>query len=379
MKIKLAPPLFASAFQIPPYDSVGGDYSHEIGVDGGFKSATISFPIDMTEMGYWLSYGLGLDVTSYGDNAETAWNGFVNSIAVNLGPLTYTRGPLNELGNRVTVKYTDFTVGQAARTTAQNDTISQSRYGIWHKIVSAGTISATNAAKIRDTYLQENKHPQTSVSISSSGGDPVMTLSCLGYGEFLKFPYNQATDTTYTLREKVLEVLGQEPNGILSTVYSNIEANDLSINRLDNDDRLGSEILSELVSLGGASDNYRRLLGVYEDRVVYLQPIPSTVTYTIKGSAQGSPVLDALTGAVVSPWNLRPGNWLRLLDASLMEVEAELGDVQFALGSSTVRELRKHPSLVFIESVSFTAPYDFSINGGKTDTLSAQLAKLNFN
>lgn len=132
------------------------------------------------------------------------------------------------------------------------------------------------------------------------------------------------------------------------------------------------------MALGGASDNYRRLFGVYDDRVIHLNSIPSTIDYTVKASSFGAPIREAGTDAIVQPWNIRPGKWLRILDASLAEVEIESGEVLYLGGSASQRELRQHPSLIFIESITFTAPYDFALNGGKTDTVSAQIAKLAF-
>ena len=138
-------------------------------------------------------------------------------------------------------------------------------------------------------------------------------------------------------------------------------------------------IIEELVSLGGQSDNNRRLLSVYDDRIVSVQPVLGNIDYTIKASESGDIIRYARGGAVVEPWNIRPGKWIRVLDFSLSSIEPDVTDILYDTGGSQLRELRKHPSLIFIESVTFTDPYDFSINGGKLSNVTQQLAKLGFN
>lgn len=335
-------------------------YSHTIDADGGYKSATISLPISLFEVSDWIESGLGRDIRAFGDSGSRIWEGFVNQISVSYGNLAIARGPLLDIANRVQVKYTDFTVGQAAITTAQNDTDSQTVYGIRHKVVSTGSISSTNADSIRNTYLQEYKLPELTQTLSSQPNETLLTLDCLGYVEWLDYPYNEITNTTYTLREKVLEVLGDDPNDVFSTNYANIETNTLSVFRMDTEYRLASTVLSDLIGMGGSSNNNRRLFGVYDDRICYLQEVPTT-TVKYRFNLRDGHLYEQNLGDI-SPYSIRPGYWLEVVD--------------FLPIQSTATELRENPSMIFIESVSYTSPYDFSINGGKTGTLTQQLAKL---
>lgn len=359
--ILVSDPIYRSSttFRLPLSHRISA-FSFQIDTDGGYKSATISIVLNPDEIGKFIETALGQHVEIYNRGTIKVWEGYVDSLSVNLGQLSFSRGPLNEIGNRITALYTDFITAQPAVTTAQNDTISQERYGIWHKVMSIGSVSSTSADNIRNTFLQESKWPESSHSLSFAGSETVLTLNCLGYEKWITYPYNEATDTTYTAREKILEVLSDDPNGIFSTDYTNIETNTLSVARLDNDYRVAIEVIKDIVSLGGDADNIRRIFGVYNDRVAYLQAIPQEVEYTMK---VGDPVMYDKFGHAIEPWNIRAGKWIKMVDFL----------PGFNVASTNPRE---DPRNIFIESVTYTAPYDFSINGGKTGTVTQQLAKL---
>lgn len=347
-------------------------YSHQNAADGGYKSATLTVAIAASEVGYWLRHGLGKHVEAFCGTVKV-WEGFVDSLALNIGSLAVTRGPLLDIGNRVTARYTDPTVGQQANTTAANNTDSQAVYGIHHKVISAGTVSPTNGDKIRDSYLQENKLPETSITVSFQGNDVGLTLNCLGYVEWLKYPYNEITDTTYTAREKILEVLSDDPNGIFSTNYNFIEANTLSVYRLDNEYRLAETVLAEIIAMGNheaatSGGNDRRTLQVYDDRTIYIQKTPTVIHYKVRVFDPAKAILDE-TASPIDPSTIKAGQWLQIIDFPNIEPAS-------TPSGYTTPDLRTDPRMIFIESVTYTAPYDFSINGGKTGRLAQQLAKL---
>lgn len=335
-------------------------YSQEIAADGGYKTATVTMSVSTDEIGRFVETALGQHIEVYDQSTVKIWEGYVDNITVNLGTLSFSRGPLAEIGNRITALYTDFTTSQPAVTTAQNDTISQERYGIWHKVVSVGSVSATTANSIRNTYLQESKWPESTHSVAFAGGETTLTLTCLGYINWITYPYNEATDTTYTAREKILEVLADDPNTIISTDYNFIETNTLSVARLDNDYRVALEVIKEIVNMGGDADNIRRTFGIYNNRVAYLQAIPQEIEYTMR---VGDPVMYDKYGRAIEPWNVRAGKWIKMVDF--------LPGLNIA--STNPRE---DPRNVFIESVTYTAPADLAINGGKTGTVTQQLSKL---
>lgn len=355
-------PLWADYGDAGDVNYIANSYSHTIAADGGFVSAEFALAANMATVIDWLKYGLGRHIEVYGTSGEIIWEGFVDQIAVTYGPLSIGRGPLSEITNRLTVKYTDFLTNTAARTVAANNTVSQEKYGIIHKTISGGTITATNADNVQATALAESAFPETAPTLSTQSSDVGIRVSCLGYGKFFElYVYNQPDDTTYSLREKVLEVISQEPNGVFSGNYAEIEPNTLDVNRLDNDDRTAKTIIDELQAFGGDSNNNRRIFGVLEGRQVYLKEIPSAVEYNLRIGGNGLYV-ETVNEEIVFPWNIRPGKWLDITD--------------FSVEDDPSISLQQNLSKVFIESVTFTSPFDFSINGGKANTLSQMLAKL---
>lgn len=369
----MSTPFISVAYEPPLWAGVGDSgrinhlatYSQTIGADSGYDTASFNLAANYDMVYEWLNFGLGRHIEAFNEGNDKIWEGFANEIGINFDPLAVTIGPLIDIANRVTVKYSDFATGQPARTTAANDTTSQELYSIVHKVVSVGAVSSTIAEKIRDTYLAEHRFPETNQTLSGQASGSGITVNCLGYVKFLElYPYNEATNTTYTHREKALEVLGDSPNasyGIFSTNYNFIEANTLSVFRLDNDDRIAYSVLRDLVNMGGTADNNRRLLGVYDNRIVHIEQIPSTVEYTVKLS-DPSRSIRTTSDDIVMPWSVRAGKWLDVVD--------------FPKYSGQVLSLHQDPGKIFIESVTFNSPYGWQINGGKANTLPQQLAKL---
>ena len=112
-------------------------YSHENRALGGYYKANASFQVNQQLAEEWIEYGLGRHVETYGPHLDVIWEGFVNKVTATLGPLTFSIGPLLNIGNRVKVAYStvDYTVspplaGVATSTAVTNDTTSQDLYGI---------------------------------------------------------------------------------------------------------------------------------------------------------------------------------------------------------------------------------------------------------
>lgn len=337
-------------------------YQHSIASEGGYVSAQFSIPSNPTDLEGWLGDGLGRHIQTFNSAGEVIWEGFVNEIDISFGPLSIKRGPLMNIANRLTVLYSDFTTGSSETTTVANDTDSQDRYGIIHKVLSTGRCSSTTANSLRDTYLAENSLPETSQTLASQSGDLAVNVSCLGYVKWLEaYPYNNGTVNTYTLREKVIEVLSSDPNGIMGTNYTQIEPNTLSVFETDEDNRIAYNIIKELVAMGGDANNNRRTFQIYADRRPYLQEIASVIEYQMNLSGTG-PQVENVLGDRVNPWDVKPAKWLMFTD--------------FLVGLNPTGNLREDPRAMFIERVTYNAPFDVTLEGGKVSTLKQQLAKL---
>jgi hypothetical protein len=345
-------------------------YSHSIHAVGGYWSLTMSLATSIDKMDDWIAEGLGRHIEVHNDALEICWAGFVNQIDASYGPLSVTRGPLLDVANRVDVVFAgvDVTVippttGVQTATGVADDADSQALYGIVPKILTPGGVSATDAARIRDTFLEEHKLPVTSHDFSSAGAPPTsLTLHCLGYVHWLMWPYNQVVSVgTVNASAKITTVLAADPNlAWLAWDTTGVDTNTLQVFRYEYEDNLAWDILKDTAARGDANDD-RWLIGVYADRAVRYELAPSTVEYNMMLSDPAKRVTTE-SGTEVPYWDVLPGKWLLFTD--------------FLPGRAIPSSLREDPRAAFLESVTFTAPNTLMFKGGKYDTLSQMIAAL---
>ncbi len=331
---------------------------------GGYDSASFGISNNIQYIEEWIENGLGRHIETFNPSLETRWEGFVNSIQVSIGPLSFTRGPLLNVANNVKGKYTDFSSGVADETSFVPDTDSQNLFGIHKKIINVGKVSSTTANNILNTYVNENKYPESSQSLGDSGGLS-LSVSCLGYYHMMKYIYNKTSvdkDSTYTLREKIIDVIGADINSLISSDESQLTTNTLSVFEYENEDKPAFDLIKEMLVMGSDANNNRMLFGIYGDRVPEYRQVPTDILYTQRLSDVGVN-LQTQVGGEVEPWDVQVGQWVQFTD--------------FLIGRDLPNEtFREDPRVMFIESISYTAPYSISISGGKVDTLTQQLAKL---
>ena len=346
------------------------DYTHTLAALGGYISAQITIAGGVDALEEWISLGLGRHIEVYDDAHQVIFEGFVNSVQYGAGGLTLTRGPLTQLGNRVSVEYTPLDTGAKAKgsktlTAVANDTRSQSLYGIWPQVVNGGEITPTQALQLRDTWLQENRYPQTSQTLDiSGGGDTSLILGVLGYGAWAEhYDYSSATAGAVNLSAKITAVLAAQVNAIFSTDYSRVTANTLQVPAATdaNSTQDAWSVIRELVALGDANDT-RYLFGWYAGRRAVYAPVPSTVEYQYRRTQRQGEV-QTMTGGLIRPWNVLPGKWLFYADLLI-------GRSQNGLS------IRDDPRNMFIESLTYSAPYNLSFTGGKVSTVEQRLARL---
>ena len=345
-------------------------YQHTIQALGGYWSASFTIQASQNEIEDWIDGGLGRHIEVYDEGQVKIWEGFVDSVDGNLGGLSVTRGPLMDVANRVSLVYSTVdtstsppTMGVRARTATVNDTDSQSRYGIIERVLSAGGVSSSIVEDIRDTYLAEHKEPQTSqqVNIGGSSSEASVTVNCLGYVHWLAaYTYSNTTTGTQNLSTKLQNILATDPNSIFSTDYSKITTNTLQVAAWENDDDVAWGLVKGLVAKGDASSN-RYLFGIYNDRQARYEAMPTEIAYQQRLSDPEMRI-ETLDGQRVFPWNVLPGKWLFISD--------------FLIGRVTASDLRFDPRALFIESVTYTAPWGLQVSGGKTDKLAQRLAQL---
>ena len=119
-------------------------YQHTIAALGGYDSASFSINDRQEKLEDWLDR-VGYHVEVYNPDLILIWEGFIDSVALNLGPLAITRGELTDIGNRVQCIYsavdtttTPPTMGMRIKTAVADNATSQLRYGIIEKLLSVG-------------------------------------------------------------------------------------------------------------------------------------------------------------------------------------------------------------------------------------------------
>lgn len=361
-------PLVMGGAWIRNITTIQSNYSHSISAFGGYDMASFNVDTNVTDLEDWLENGLMRHIVVYDEAQNVMWEGFVNRVSVSYGPLVISRGPALDIANRVKVVYstvdtsiTPPAVGVRTSTAVTNDTTSQTRYGIFQATLSAGGATAANALQIRNTYIAEHRNPSTTTSLSLAESRTVsVNVECLGYQYLLNYIYTNTSTGTSTASAKITAILAANPNA--STVPFSVlglSANSLAVPTYENDDTKAMEIIKGIVALGDSSDN-RWLFGIYAGRTASYNIAPSDVSYVQRVTTQEI-VTETASGVKVFPWNVLPGKWMFVPD--------------FLIGKPQPSIKREDPRFIFIESVTYTAPYGLSIQGGTTDKLPQKLAK----
>jgi hypothetical protein len=368
ISIEIRRSLFDDNESIGNYTDQVSSYSHVISASGGYKSAGFTLTGDQLDLEDWFEYGLGRDVVVYDEGHQEIWNGFVNKVSVTIGGRTLERGPLMDVVNRLQVAYTplDTSVvppvrGTASLTALAQSSASQAKYGILADIFSAGDATDANAATIRDTLLAERDDPEMSETLSLDSGGLSATIDCLGYCSYLEvYPYSNLTGSgTVGASTKIATIMNANPNaGIISTNYNKVTVNALPVPAFEDGKKNALEIILGEVAKGDSSNN-RYTFGIYQNRQSIYGPIPTSFAYEFRLS---SSKLGRYGGGEIYPWEVLPARWLFYTD--------------FLVGRSQSASMREDPRALFIETVTFTAPWGLSLNGGKVRTSPQLLARL---
>jgi hypothetical protein len=371
LSVNVSPPLagFDDGFRATFTQEIN-DYQHEIRADGGYWSCDLALTGSQAALEDWLWRGLGRHVVVSDPGLNTIWEGFVNEVTLNLGPLSITRGPLTEVANRVYVSYAVTTVtinppatGTKTVTTAANDTDSQAQYGIIEWVENGGQIPATEAAQTAAVCLASRKDPKNTHRYGSAGGQGV-NLKCAGYAQLLDRYYYQQTASSGTLNlsDKIAAILDADPNAFFSSTNANLTANTFQVAAYDKASATAWSVLGGLTKLGDAAYG-RMLLGVYRNRLVSYVPIPTDVAYTYRLSDPAQRI-ERGPGQAVSPWNILPGRWAFCADILV-------GRAPLTAPSPA------DPRYTFLNSVTWKAGQVIPTwQGGTVDKISQRLARM---
>lgn len=344
-------------------------YSHELGADVGFVSCDFTMNDTITKLDEWFSRGLGRDISVFNEVGGLVWNGFVNEISVTVGGFTVTRGPLLGISNRVKVKYqkktwnTNPPVGGGQGETDWEDNLeSQESYGVLEAVLSGGEASDTQMDQARAVYLSQFAWPDATQELSTGASAmPSISIRCQGYHSLLgKQIYNNDDTTEVDADAKIRAILAANANALFPNP-TNILSNDTIVAQLEDGDSPADSLISGIVSVGD-SLNRRWLFGVREVRRPYYEPVEETIFYQHRLSDPTQRVETYLGGVWVYPWNVRSGKYLLVSD--------------FLVGTEFTESLMQDPRLVFLETVSYSAPWTLSLTGGRVSTALQYLNKL---
>lgn len=356
----------------PLTDAISG-WSHTSAAIGGYLTATCGVNASENFIDEWLENGLGRWLTLYDEGGNIRWRGFVDQVNANIAGLQIQRGPLTGITNRAHMVYSAVdtstlppTMGVRATTAQTNDTASQALFGIWQKVLSCGGTTAADAAVLQRLYLLEHAQPETTKTLSLGGGNLNMTLNLKGAWEWLKayianFP---GVVDTVNLSARLIAILGLDIaiNALFSTNTDHITTNLYQVKANSEDDKVAQKYILDLLTPGdGTAAGIRYTAGFYDNEVMYYAPVPSSLEYTfsLSNTAQEVTTLDGVT---VRPWEVMPARWLQISD--------------LMVGRVPDADLKDDPRNIFIESLSYQAPYGLTINGAKVGTLAQVLGSM---
>lgn len=341
-------------------------WSHEIRAFGGYWEASASQAATLEQAEEWLENGLGRHVEIYDDTLSLVWEGFVDSVGIEVAGLQMSRGPLVDIANKVkliysTIDTTDGGFGARAETSYAENTTSQGLYGELVKILSSGGVAQGEAEQLRDTFLAENAYPITTTRLALGGAsDSVrVSISLKGYCRlFETYPFASATTGQQNLSARLSAIIDDDPNSYFSSSNADITTNTVQVGAWENDDPTAWDSLKSLVAMGDASEN-RYLFGVYGGRKIVYEAAPTTVEYVREIRSGGD--LRTPQGLIVPPWRVSPGKWVRFTD--------------LLIGRSSTA-FRQDPRLMFIERVVYSMPRGLQLDGSRLSTVDQRLARL---
>jgi len=342
-------------------------YRHAITASGGFDTATVGFKDAVDVMADWLISGLGKHLVVKDRGGNHIWEGFVNEVKVQVGATTVSVGPITDMANRGRILYKsvdwDTKVpikGDAVKSIWINNDESQKKYGVLEGTFSGGEGDVDEATQVLGSVVAETSWPEVSHTLGLGSGSISITLECKGFQHMLgKYYYYRTGEAgKMTISAKLQAILDASPNYYLDPDYTNIEANTSEVAVYEDEDKTALALIKELVTFGDASFN-RFIWGVYENGTFVYKMQTEEIEY--ERNASDGVIFEH--GAELNPWNVRPGKWMRTSEL----IEGHLANV-------TV--FRSDPTLQFVETVSYTAPYGLSLSGAKLGKFKQRLERL---
>jgi hypothetical protein len=303
--------------------------SYAISVERGFETANLSLRGDIEFLKDWFDNGLARDITFVGPDGKTAWNGFVNQMALTDGGTKITHG-LDNMANRVIFSYTELDTATnppgetEGASVTKNDTTSQGLFGIKMRIIDGGKATVTNADVAALTELTRLAFPLAGETVKIGGGsEPRLSFSLRGYA-FMGDWYNysqSAVSGTDTATNIIVTILAADPNSVLSASTLLIETNSTATEQFWEDEGAW-KIIRKIIKRGSSSAGVGIPWagGIYESRRLTLKrqerldtnnnPVSTNQFPLLFRSDIDPAIITDEAGAEVPLWHLRPDRLL---------------------------------------------------------------------
>lgn len=297
----------------------------------GFDKANFTLTGEESYLKDWFVNGLVRDIRWRGPDGATAWEGFVARMSLTIGGETITRS-VEGMFNRVIYVYVPLDTTQnppeagAQATITYNDTASQDLYGIKTIFISGNECTAATADDEALSQLKNLRHLKEGRTVTIGTGQvPTLQIECWGYAHMVDwYPYTQTTNTgTDNADVIIVAVLAADPNSVISSADTLIDANTTQIEEYWDGKQTGWKIVQDIAARGyeTGGEGFRWTCGVYEGRRVTYKAAEAVDENGNPESTNqyprwfrdpydaGDSVLDA-AGKEVMPWHIRPDHLL---------------------------------------------------------------------
>jgi hypothetical protein len=223
-------------------------------------------------LGDFMLRGLGRNVHLSAPNAKSAilWEGFIFELSQTNGYVT-KRVSLQEMTNRVWMRYRVTGTSTTVRSTPYEDSVSQSRFGIKDFPLAGGELESSSVAdQAVQQYLALHKWPMPipmSISLGRTLLDrPYLEVVAASYLETLGWRvYNQTVNTGNLAASSVISEVITAVGQFISS--SELTANGTLVTRVFDTDRRALDIIRDIARLGDAK--YQRwLIRMKPDRIL---------------------------------------------------------------------------------------------------------------
>lgn len=316
----------STSLSLPDLRERVDSYQHSIADRYGFESCTMSLHVSVAEAIDWLQNGLMRSLIVSGPDAETVWEGFLETITVTLGQKKASLS-LRGMTNTVRILWTteQGTPGDTSIPAIAASTLSQSLYGVKYYIGSLPKVKAAqvlNAGAKLLTALALPRSAEPTDAITGGMGEITLELSFVGWYATTEWVIVSNSSTANTATNTQLTATWFPAlatiNAFLSTDYSGIAFTGPLMTEYVAHYSTYKQVIDRLMAMGDSA-NDTVAYGVYENRqfqaVTSAAAAPSTITY--QEDAGTGIVMDAV-GNEIKPWNVRPNAMsqvLQLLDS----------------------------------------------------------------